>query len=176
MWQPSSVLCRQRAVVSADLWPPTTRLGAQRIAAARGSRGRGTAHEVGTPTPIVGGLMPLNRESNGTSFSSNDLLSIADLEEKEKVSALVIMMVCVGGVTGDAFTICGWGPQPLISVSGWESLFMRGCPGTRDNQVLRMWAGAPRAAREGAVNGPYVAGRAHFSPLTGEMGGRTGQR
>jgi len=35
--------------------------------------------------------MPLNRESNGTSFSSKALLSIADLEEKERLSALFIM-------------------------------------------------------------------------------------
>lgn len=32
----------------------------------------------------------MRRESNGTSFSSKTLLSIADLEEKEKLAALFI--------------------------------------------------------------------------------------
>lgn len=49
-----------------------------------GTRGR-------SPDFYCWGLTPLSSDSNGTSFSSKALLSIADLEEKEKLSALFIM-------------------------------------------------------------------------------------
>ncbi len=45
----------------------------------------------------------------------------------------------------------------------------------QDNQAPKNVGRIVAPGREEAVNGPYVAGRAHFSPLTGEIGGRTGQ-
>lgn len=60
-----------------------------------GRRGGAEAERHGTrgrqPDFYCWGLTPLSGESNGTSFSSKAPLSIADLEEKEKLSALFIM-------------------------------------------------------------------------------------
>lgn len=136
--------------------------------------------------------MPLNKESNGTSFSSKALLSIPDLEEKEKLSALFIRRweevggrkkktrrqrcfhsVLMGAgaserlavVAGFDFSVC-----LNLFVSGWMSSHVQ------DNQAPERVGRSKARGREEAVNGPYVASRAHSSPLTGEMGGRTGQR
>lgn len=86
----------------------------------------------------------MNRESNGTSSSSKAVLSIADLEEKEKLSALFIVGFGEkeeGGAAkqadSSAFTVHPWGQehlsgslwkQALISVSVSVSLCVGGCP------------------------------------------------
>lgn len=57
---------------------------------------RGTAHEVGTLNFYCQSLMSLNEESNGTSFHQKALVSIDDLEEKEKLFG-VIYDVAEGG-------------------------------------------------------------------------------
>lgn len=62
--------------------------------------------------------------------------------------------------------------------SVWLSLFVYGLMSShvQDNQAPKSVGRGVAPGREEAVNSPYVAGRAHFSPLTGEIGGRTGQR
>lgn len=66
--------------------------------------------------------------------------------------------------TGFEFSV-----RPAGFVSGWMSSHVQ------DNQAAKNVGRIRAPGREEAVNGPY-APTTHFSPLTGEIGGRTGQR
>lgn len=79
--------------------------------------------------------------------------------------------------------MCRWG-QEHQDVSLWRQALNSLCPfvyewmssHVQDNRAPKNVGRSAVPGREEAVNSPYVACRDHFSPLTGEMGGRTGQR
>lgn len=121
-------------------------------------------------------------------FHREPFFSAADLEGKEKLSALFIMgweeeeedeevvltvmlSQCVGG--GSSIRAAHDGGRLSNSLSGFcLSLNVQPCSGQSGSKE----GGQERSAERGGGCERPICGPAHFSPLTGEIEGRTGQR
>lgn len=180
---------RQRAAVSVDLWPSATRLPLRAPENSKGTgepRQRGTAHEVGTPTSIVGALA-FERGIKRYQLFIKSPPFYCWFRGKRK--AFYVIYYGVGGGGKKRLTA-----MLSQSVDGGRSVRTPHY-GSRLwilclAQCLCLWVdvqpcsgqlgsyerGQERSARQGGGCERSICGRVHFSPLTGEIGGRTGQR